>query len=233
MHRHAQADTRPDQYHTGHEQAGQDMRDSSHMNDLSSTADRAAPHGSLATVLRDDADGIEEAARLLRAGKLVALPTETVYGLAADGSDPMATAAIYAAKGRPSFNPLIAHLHDIAAARKQGLFSAQALALAGAFWPGPLTLVVPISPGCSVCELARAGLPTIGLRVPAHAATLDVLERVDRPVVAPSANRSGHVSPTNAGHVLADLGGMIEAVLDAGPCPVGVESTIIACLGGA
>ncbi len=186
-----------------------------------------------AVSLTNDAAGVAEAARLLRAGGLVALPTETVYGLAADGSDPQATARIYAAKGRPSFNPLIAHLHDMPAARRQGLFSAQALALAKAFWPGPLTLVVPISPDCTVCELARAGLATVGLRVPDHVATLAVLEQVARPVVAPSANRSGHVSPTSADHVLADLGSMIDAVMDAGPCPVGVESTIIACLGGA
>ncbi len=186
-----------------------------------------------AAILAPDATGVAEAARLLRDGRLVALPTETVYGLAADGSIAQAAARIYAAKGRPSFNPLIAHLPDMAAARRQGLFSAQALALAKAFWPGPLTLVVPISPDCTVCELARAGLATVGLRVPDHRATLAVLEQVARPVVAPSANRSGHVSPTSADHVLADLGGMIDAVLDAGPCPVGVESTIIACLGGA
>lgn len=186
-----------------------------------------------AAIFATDPAGIAEAARLLRAGGLVALPTETVYGLAADGSAAHATALIYAAKGRPSFNPLIAHLPDMAAARQQGLFSAQALALAKAFWPGPLTLVVPITPDCTVCELARAGLATVGLRVPHHIATLAVLELVARPVVAPSANRSGHVSPTSADHVLADLGGMIDAVLDAGPCPVGVESTIIACLGGA
>ena len=186
-----------------------------------------------AAILATDAAGVAEAARLLREGGLVALPTETVYGLAADGSDPRATARIYAAKGRPSFNPLIAHLPDMTAARRQGLFSAQALALANAFWPGPLTLVVPVSPNCTVCELARAGLATVGLRVPDHVATLAVLEQVGRPVVAPSANRSGHVSPTSADHVITDLGGMIDAVLDAGPCPVGVESTIIACLGGA
>ncbi len=203
------------------------------MNDMPSTGVGVAAADKAAATLDTDVAGIAEAARLLREGKLVALPTETVYGLAADGSNALAVASIYAAKGRPSFNPLISHLPDIAAARRQGMFSAQALALAKAFWPGPLTLVVPISPDCTVCELARAGLATVGLRVPAHAATLAVLEQVARPVAAPSANRSGHISPTSAEHVLADLGGLIEAVLDAGPCPVGVESTIIACLGGA
>jgi L-threonylcarbamoyladenylate synthase len=198
------------------------------MNDLPSTTGSAPRALHLAA---DDA-GISEAARLLKDGGLVALPTETVYGLAADAGDPAAVARIYAAKGRPSFNPLIAHVPDLEAARRQGLFNSAALALARAFWPGPLTLVVPISPECGVCDLARAGLSTLGLRVPAQEAARAVLEAVGRPIAAPSANRSGHVSPTSAAHVLADLGDAIDAVLDAGPCPVGVESTIIACLGG-
>lgn len=182
--------------------------------------------------LAADADGIGEAARVLRAGGLVALPTETVYGLGADATDARAVARIYEAKGRPSFNPLISHLPDMHAAQMQGLFNAPALALAKAFWPGPLTLVVPISPACTICDLARAGLATVGLRVPNHQATRAVLAALGRPVAAPSANRSGHISPTDADHVLGDLGGIIDAILDAGACSIGVESTIVACLGG-
>lgn len=182
--------------------------------------------------LRADQPGIAEAARLLRAGRLVALPTETVYGLAADATDGKAVAAIYAAKERPSFNPLIAHLPDVDAARRQGLFDAPALALAKAFWPGPLTLVVPVSGACTVSDLARAGLDTVALRVPSHPVARAVLAAADRPIAAPSANRSGRVSPTLAEHVLADLDGRIDAVLDAGPTAIGVESSIVACLGG-
>jgi L-threonylcarbamoyladenylate synthase len=183
--------------------------------------------------LTADEAGIAEAARLLRAGRLVALPTETVYGLAADATDGKAVASIYAAKERPSFNPLIAHLPDADAARRQGLFDAPALALAKAFWPGPLTLVVPVSPGCTVSDLARAGLDTVALRVPAHPVAHAVLAAAGRPIAAPSANRSGRISPTLAEHVLADLDGRIDAVLDAGPTAIGVESSIVACLGGA
>jgi L-threonylcarbamoyladenylate synthase len=177
--------------------------------------------------------GIAAAAELLRAGGLVALPTETVYGLAADASDDRAVASIYAAKERPSFNPLISHLPDVDAARRQGLFDAPALALAKAFWPGPLTLVVPASGSCTVCSLARAGLDSVALRVPSHPVARAVLQVAGRPIAAPSANRSGRVSPTQADHVLADLEGRIDAVLDAGPTAVGVESSIVACLGGA
>ncbi|WP_100965459.1 L-threonylcarbamoyladenylate synthase [Bosea sp. FBZP-16] len=180
----------------------------------------------------DDA-GIAAAAELLRAGKLVALPTETVYGLAADASDDRAVASIYAAKERPSFNPLISHLPDVNAARRQGLFDAPALALAKAFWPGPLTLVVPASSSCTVCSLARAGLDSVALRVPSHLVARAVLQAAGRPIAAPSANRSGRVSPTQAEHVFADLDRRIDAVLDAGPTAVGVESSIVACLGGA
>ncbi|SFD00678.1 L-threonylcarbamoyladenylate synthase [Bosea sp. CRIB-10] len=180
-----------------------------------------------------DEAGIAAAAELLRAGKLVALPTETVYGLAADASDDRAVASIYAAKERPSFNPLISHLPDVEAARRQGLFDAPALALAKAFWPGPLTLVVPASNSCTVCSLARAGLDSVALRVPSHPVAHAVLQAAGRPIAAPSANRSGRVSPTQAEHVLVDLDGRIDAVLDAGPTAVGVESSIVACLGGA
>ncbi|SEK92824.1 L-threonylcarbamoyladenylate synthase [Bosea lupini] len=183
--------------------------------------------------LSADQAGIAAAAELLRTGKLVALPTETVYGLAADASDDRAVASIYAAKERPSFNPLISHLPDVDAARRQGLFDAPALALAKAFWPGPLTLVVPASSSCTVCSLARAGLDSVALRVPSHPVARAVLQAAGRPIAAPSANRSGRVSPTQAEHVFADLDGRIDAVLDAGPTAVGVESSIVACLGGA
>ncbi|WP_413814237.1 L-threonylcarbamoyladenylate synthase [Bosea sp. Root483D1] len=182
--------------------------------------------------LSADEAGIAAAAELLRAGRLVALPTETVYGLAADATDDRAVASIYAAKERPSFNPLISHLPDIDAARRQGLFDAPALALAKAFWPGPLTLVVPASSACTVCSLARAGLDSVALRVPSHQVAHAVLQAAGRPIAAPSANRSGRVSPTQADHVFADLDGRIDAVLDAGPTAVGVESSIVACLGG-
>jgi L-threonylcarbamoyladenylate synthase len=182
--------------------------------------------------LAADAAGIAEAAALLRAGGLVALPTETVYGLGADATSGIAVAGIYAAKERPSFNPLIAHLPDPASAFRQGLFDANALALAHAFWPGPLTLVVPAAAGCTVSELARAGLPSVALRVPAHPVARALLAAAGRPIAAPSANRSGRISPTSAGHVLADLEGRIDAALDAGPAEVGLESTIVACLDG-
>jgi L-threonylcarbamoyladenylate synthase len=182
-------------------------------------------------LLAGDPDGIAEAASLLRAGRLVAFPTETVYGLGADATNPRAVAELYAAKGRPRFNPLIAHVTDLEAARLQGRLDDTALALGRAFWPGALTLVVPLAPDGNVCDLARAGLPSLALRVPAHPLARRLLEAVARPVVAPSANRSGHVSPTTSAHVLADLDGRIDAVIDGGATPIGVESTIIACLG--
>jgi L-threonylcarbamoyladenylate synthase len=177
-----------------------------------------------------DAQGLDAASTLLRGGGLVAFPTETVYGLGGDATTGASVAAIYAAKGRPSFNPLIAHCADAAAARREALFNADAEKLAGAFWPGPLTLVLPVAPDCRVCDLARAGLDSIALRVPAHPLARALLAAAGRPIAAPSANRSGHVSPTNADHVLADLDGRIDAVLDGGACPVGVESTIVGCL---
>jgi L-threonylcarbamoyladenylate synthase len=182
--------------------------------------------------LAPDPSGVAEAAAILRGGGLVAFPTETVYGLGADAGNAAAVADLYAAKGRPSFNPLISHLPDLAAARRHGVFDEEALRLADAFWPGPLTLVVPASETCEVCDLARAGLPTLALRVPAHAVARDLLAAFGAPLVGPSANRSGRVSPTRAEHVLADLDGRIDAVLDGGPCPLGLESTIVACLGG-
>ncbi|WP_238313163.1 L-threonylcarbamoyladenylate synthase [Methylobacterium crusticola] len=189
-----------------------------------------APAGTLR--LGPDAAGVAEAAALLRAGALVAFPTETVYGLGADAGEPAAVAGIYAAKERPRFNPLIAHLPDLAAARREGAFGPAALRLAEAFWPGPLTLVVPAAEGGRICDLARAGLPSVALRVPAGGLAHALLAATGRPVAAPSANRSGRVSPTQAAHVLGDLDGRIAAILDGGPCPVGVESTIVACLAG-
>ena len=173
---------------------------------------------------------IADAALCLADGGLVAFPTETVYGLGADATNGIAVARLYAAKGRPSFNPLIAHVFDLTAAQRLAVFDAAAEKLAAAFWPGPLTLVLKKRAGCPVAELATAGLDTIAVRVPDHPVALGILSRLGRPVVAPSANRSGHVSPTTAQHVLDDLGGRIDFIVDGGPAPVGVESTIIACL---
>ncbi|MBF9231860.1 L-threonylcarbamoyladenylate synthase [Microvirga alba] len=182
--------------------------------------------------LTADAAGLAHAASILRRGGLVAFPTETVYGLGADATNAGAVAGIYAAKERPSFNPLIAHVADFEAAQIQGAFDDTARRLAEAFWPGPLTLVVPVAETCTVSDLARAGLDSIGLRVPAHPLAHALLVAADRPIAAPSANRSGRVSPTTAAHVLGDLDGRIDAVLDGGHAQVGVESTIVACLGG-
>ncbi|MEL6060947.1 MULTISPECIES: L-threonylcarbamoyladenylate synthase [unclassified Methylobacterium] len=196
------------------------------MNDSGSTVPAATRR------LDPDAGGLAEAAARLRAGALVAFPTETVYGLGADATDPTAVARIFAAKDRPRFNPLIAHLPDMESALAEGVFDGPARRLAETFWPGPLTLVVPAHPGTRVCDLARAGLPSVALRVPAHPLARALLSEVGRPVAAPSANRSGRVSPTRASHVLDDLAGRIAAVLDGGDTPVGVESTVVACLGG-
>jgi len=182
-------------------------------------------------VLKSDSQSIEAAAACLKAGGLVAFPTETVYGLGADARHGEAIARLYAAKGRPSFNPLIAHVADAEAARRLARFDAAAEKLAAAFWPGPLTLVLPKLPDCGVADLALAGLDSVAVRVPAHPIAHALLAAFNGPVVAPSANRSGHVSPTSAAHVLADLRGRIDMVIDAGPCAVGVESTIVACLG--
>jgi L-threonylcarbamoyladenylate synthase len=175
---------------------------------------------------------IAEAARLLRTGGLVAFPTETVYGLGADATNGAAVARLYAAKSRPSFNPLIVHVADKAAAQCLARFDAAASALAAKFWPGPLTLVLPKTSDFPVAELATAGLDTLAVRVPDHPVARALIETAGRPLVAPSANRSGHVSPTTAAHVAADLGGRIDLILDAGPTPVGVESTIVACTSG-
>jgi L-threonylcarbamoyladenylate synthase len=173
---------------------------------------------------------VATAARLLAGGGLVAFPTETVYGLGADAGNGEAVARLYEAKGRPSFNPLIAHVADAAAARRLAQFTPQAERLAAAFWPGPLTLVLRKRADCPVADLATAGLDTIAVRLPAHPLARRILSAFGRPVVAPSANRSGHVSPTTAAHVLADLRGRIELVVDGGRAPMGLESSIVACV---
>ena len=181
-----------------------------------------------AELLPPDASGIARAATLLRAGRLVALPTETVYGLAADATQDQAVAAIYAAKGRPDFNPLIVHLPDLASAMAIADFPGPARALADAFWPGPLTLVLPLKPGHGLSPRVTAGLNTVAIRLPAHPLMQAVLRATGRPLAAPSANPSGRISATTAAHVQAGLGQRIAAILDGGPTRVGVESTILA-----
>jgi L-threonylcarbamoyladenylate synthase len=178
-------------------------------------------------VLQTNVGGVAAAAALLRSGALVAFGTETVYGLGADATNPQAVAGIFAAKGRPQFNPLICHYPSAADAFAHTVADERARRLAEIFWPGPLTLVLPRSARCPVALLAAAGLDTLGVRVPRHPLALSLLRRAAIPIAAPSANRSGHVSPTSAAHVLADLDGLIAAVLDSGPCPVGVESTVL------
>ena len=179
--------------------------------------------------LRLDADaaGIERAAALLRAGGLVAFPTETVYGLGADAGDDRAVAGIFAAKDRPSFNPLIVHGVDIDMLAPLVRMTAEASALAAAFWPGPLTLVLPLRPGATVSDLVTAGGDALAVRVPAGTVAPRLIAAAGRPLAAPSANPSGRLSPTAADHVLDGLTGRIDAVLDGGPCAVGVESTIL------
>ena len=172
--------------------------------------------------------GIAKAAALLRAGGLVAIPTETVYGLAADARDGQAVARIYAAKNRPSFNPLIVHLPDLEAVDRLAVLTPEARALAAAFWPGPLTMVLPLRAQSGLSPLVTAGLATVAIRLPAHPVARDLLRAFGGPLAAPSANPSGRVSPTRSDHVLAGLSGRIEAVLEGGPCAVGVESTILA-----
>lgn len=177
-------------------------------------------------------EAIAEAARLVLAGEPVAVPTETVYGLAADATNAEAVARIYAAKGRPSFNPLIVHISDLGAAERIGSFDDQAMLLAQKHWPGPLTLVVPLRDGAGIAGIVTAGLSTIALRVPAHPAMQALLKACGRPLAAPSANASGLISPTRASHVLASLGGRIPLVVDGGATQRGIESTIVAATGG-
>lgn len=176
-----------------------------------------------------DVTGFSTAAKLLADGGLVAFPTETVYGLGADARNGEAVARIYAAKGRPSFNPLIVHVPSLEAAQEYVVIDDTAKRLAAAFWPGALSLVLPLKPDSGVSELVTAGLPTLAIRVPDHPVAQELLNEFNGPVAAPSANPSGRVSPTTADHVLAGLDGKIDGVLDAGPCPVGLESTIVSC----
>ena len=178
-------------------------------------------------LLQDDAAGLAEAARILASGGLTAFPTETVYGLGADARNSEAVAGIYAAKGRPSFNPLIVHVADFAAAETLVVFTDAARVLADAFWPGALTLVLPLRAGAGVSSLVTAGLATLAVRVPDHPTAQGVLRAFGGPIAAPSANPSGRISPTTAAHVMAGLGGKIGAVVDGGACAVGVESTIV------
>ncbi|GGO95959.1 L-threonylcarbamoyladenylate synthase [Stakelama pacifica] len=171
---------------------------------------------------------LSEAAAAIARGECVAVPTETVYGLAADATDSRAVAGIYAAKGRPSFNPLIVHVPDIEAAQRIAEFDAEALKLAEAFWPGPLTLVLPVRADAEIAGLVTAGLSTVAIRVPAHRAMQGLLRACGKPLAAPSANASGSISPTRAAHVARSLGGRIRLILDDGPTEAGLESTIIA-----
>lgn len=177
-------------------------------------------------------DAIAAAARLIADGRIVAMPTETVYGLAADAADGEAVARIYEAKGRPAFNPLIVHVRDRRQAAEIAEFGDEAKALADAYWPGPLTLVLPRRPGAAIASLVTAGLTTIAIRAPAHRAMRDLLAAVGRPLAAPSANASGRISPTRADHVFAGLGGRIPLIVDAGATAHGLESTIVALTGG-
>jgi L-threonylcarbamoyladenylate synthase len=186
-------------------------------------ATRTLPYGEAA---------IAEAAALIAAGAVVAIPTETVYGLAADATESRAVAGVYAAKGRPSFNPLIVHVLDRAAAEAIAVFDEDAGALADAFWPGPLTLVVPLRADAGIASLVTAGLDTIAIRVPAHRAMRALLTATGKPLAAPSANASGAISPTRATHVLASLGGRIPLIVDAGATEAGLESTIVMTGGG-
>lgn len=182
-------------------------------------------------LLQSDAAGLSRAAGILRQGGLVAFATETVYGLGADACNDRAVARIYEAKGRPSFNPLIVHLPSIDAAKRYVEWNAMAKAAAAAFWPGPLTLVLPLKPTSGISKLVTAGLDTLAVRVPLAPAAQRLLSEFNGPIAAPSANRSGKISPTRAAHVQQDLNGRIEAVLDGGICDVGLESTILGLAG--
>jgi L-threonylcarbamoyladenylate synthase len=193
----------------------------------------ADPNPSVETVILPYGEaGIAAAARVIAAGGCVAVPTETVYGLAADATDSRAVAGIYAAKGRPSFNPLIVHVLDLAAAERLAVFDADARVLAAAFWPGPLTLVLPVRTDSGLASLVTAGVDTIAIRIPAHRAMRALLEATDTPLAAPSANASNAISPTRAAHVVATLDGRIPLVIDDGATEAGLESTIVATGGG-
>lgn len=179
-------------------------------------------------IRRYGTEALREAALLIRAGEPVAVPTETVYGLAADATDSHAVAGIFTAKGRPSFNPLIVHVADRAMAERLAHFSPVALRLAERFWPGPLTLILPVREDSGLSPLVMAGLPTVGLRLPAHPAMQALIRESGRPLAAPSANRSGSISPTRAEHVFSSLNGRVRLILDEGPTSEGLESTIAA-----
>jgi L-threonylcarbamoyladenylate synthase len=181
----------------------------------------------------DRSASVDQAARVLRRGDLVILPTETVYGLAADAANPLAVARVFEAKGRPRFNPLIAHVANLEAAERLARLEGPAIALARALWPGPLTLVAPIRDPSAVCDLARAGLETVAVRIPAHPLARAVLEAFGGAVAAPSANRSGRPSPTTFQDAVEETGAASGAALDGGPCTVGVESTVVSVLDGA
>ena len=179
-------------------------------------------------LIRDADDAaISDAARILRAGGLVAFPTETVYGLGADATDDEAVAGIFAAKARPQFNPLIVHVPDTEAAAREAVFDARAATLAGEFWPGPLSLVLPRAAHCRVSLLCSAGLPSLALRAPSHPLAQKLLRATGRPIAAPSANRSGRISPTTANHVAEGLGNRVAMILDGGACQVGLESAVL------
>ena len=182
-----------------------------------------APRSKTTRLAAASPGSIAAAAACLRAGGLVAVPTETVYGLAADATSDAAVATIYAAKDRPAINPLIAHVLNLEAAREHAVFGPEAERLANAFWPGPLTLVLPVAPTCRISLLARAGLDTVALRSPAHETARALIEAAGAPLAAPSANRSGRVSATTAAHVVADLDGRVDWILDGGPCRYGLE----------
>ena len=180
-----------------------------------------------ATIVPPTPDILARAADILRIGGLVAMPTETVYGLACDAANPDAVAGLYEAKGRPRFNPLIAHVASQAMAEREAVFTPLARKAAESFWPGPLTIVLPVAPTASVCDLARAGLDTVALRRPVHPVAQALLDAFGGPLVAPSANKSGHVSPTTPAHVRTDLADRVSLILDGGPCAIGIESTIV------
>jgi L-threonylcarbamoyladenylate synthase len=195
------------------------------------TDDTSSTRARVADMVAPDDSNLDRAATVLRAGGLVAVPTETVYGLAADATNGEAVAGIYAAKGRPSFNPLICHVSSLAMAETLAIFTPLARRLAEAFWPGPLTLVLTKTGDCPVSELATAGLSTIAVRMPKHPATTGIIERLGRPIAAPSANPSERLSPTLATHVADALGDRIDLIIDGGACPSGIESTIVAVTG--
>ncbi len=186
----------------------------------------------MADILKSSPETIADAARVIRQGGLVAFPTETVYGLGANAEDGEAVARIFEAKGRPRFNPLIAHVPGREAAERLAVFDADARRLADAFWPGPLTLVLPRRSDARLSDLISAGLPTVALRVPAHPVAQALMRAAGVPIAAPSANPSGQVSPTTAAHVAADLGGKVDMILDGGACAEGLESTIVGLVGG-